>query len=594
MSDRGSFQISCYKKGEIMQELFCRILQMSVTGLCCVCLVLPIRLPLIKCGRKYACYLWLAVFINLLIPFSFHGKFSLIPGRAAAFSVEMDAETGSLAPAPAADRLPATTQPGTFENIDQQTTYTPPKNRKIPGRALLIVWLLGLSAIVLWNAAHLLSFRRRLAKKHWVAWDAGQRIAEIEGLPAPFLWGIFRPVIFLPAGLAEEEKALITLHESCHRKRCDSAKKLAASAAVALHWFNPAVWAAWALFNRDMEIACDEAVLRNAGRNIRRQYAQTLLRYAAIQNGFFVTPPAFGEPSAKTRIKNILYFRKQGRLHRLAGGIATVLAVSGMLIHPLTSQATPVPPGQETPAPAETEALPSESEKSPDTAPASQDESGGESTTNSDPNAAPPADREADQNPDTSPLPGASRHAGYVPVAVTHIPDSLYFTPGLRSEEELDAFAQQALRELYDLTGYQPEDCVYSCSDLGTFFFAKTESDLRHSRDFYCRSFGEKEGYGCLPGMDIVSARRFWFSDVQQLSLPNHIEEIPDGELAVWFLQHSGIWQGEDIVSTELSDELESTVKAIAADGSFYEITLDLPIQAVSRIYGPYPKGHSH
>ena len=155
--------------------------------------------------------------------------------------------------------------------------------------------------------------------------------------------------------------------------------------------------------------------------------------------------------------------------------------------------------------------------------------------------------------------------------------------------------ARTAIRELYDLTGYQVESCVYECSDLGTFFFAGTPEDLSHSRIFYTRTFGEAQGYDALviPSMDCADARRVWFSDVQQLALPEHTEQMSDQELAVWFLEHSAVYQGEEIARTDPLPE-SWTQRVYTTHGTFYEVTLEGGFIGVSSIYGPYPEGFSH
>ncbi|MDE7435767.1 MAG: M56 family metallopeptidase [Lachnospiraceae bacterium] len=558
-----------------MQELFCRVLEMSLMGCFCICVVLLIRLLLIKCGRKYAYYLWMVIFLNLLVPVTIRGRFSLIPKQAAEISVEMDAQTGGLlltgnssagdedkdegSLAETKKQAEGTPQP---ENIRQmETEYK--KDRNVSSSILLIIWLSGLSMIVIYNMVHVVLCKRKISSDKWVHWDDKQRIAEVNGLPTPFLWGIVRPIIFLPTGLEKEEREFITMHERCHRRRGDSYIKLLAFAAVAVHWFNPAVWAAWILFCRDMEISCDEEVLASAGRDIRSQYAQSLLRYAARQSGYLVAPAAFGTPSARTRIENILHFHKHGKIRGWAAGMITIGAVFGLTIHPMAIEQIP-------------------------------DVSGYIDNGMDEVLEAVSKINERTESEESVIAPDAWHREGYVEAAVTHINESLYFTPGLRGEDELDSLAQKALQELYDLTGFQTESCVYSCCDIGMFFFAKTEEDLRHDRIFYRRDFGEKEGYGDgITCMDIASARRFWFSDVQQLDIPGNIEEMEEDELAIWFLQRSSIYQGEEIMATEPSPDLDA-IRIVTADGSFYEVTLDMPIQAVRSIFGPYPKGYSH
>lgn len=602
-----------------MQQMFYQVLKMSITGFFGICMVLPVRLLLLKCGRKYAYYLWIIVFVNLLIPFGIYGNFSLIPRQAAELSARLEAQTGNLLPsetsgtahAPAASHTPAgqvqpampsgpdsdSSSPQTADSIPSTETGQT-KIGKISGKVPALLWLSGICIIALFNLVHMILLRKQIASDQWVRWDPKRRIAEVSVLPSPFLLGTLSPIIFLPAGLEEEEKNFILLHEDCHRRRGDSYIKLTAFAAVTVHWFNPAVWIAWFLFGRDMEISCDEAALADAPKTARLRYAQTLLRYAAGQNGYFMTPPSFGEPSAKARIANILRFKKHDRLHGLAAALIIVIMALGLTVHPAAmeemqdlSAHTDRSYRENADAAAQADNTAARQPPAEETEEYARDREGVSTAEISS-----PARQETLANAAAGAPPAAAHRAGYVDAAITHIPASLYFTPGLRTQEELDALAQKALRELYDLTGFLVESCVYTCSDLGSFFFAKTEDDLAHSRDFYFRSFGEADNYDSLviPNIGIASARRYWFSDVQQLDIPADIASMTDGALAVWFLQHSCIWQGEEIVSTEPSSELDSTVIATTVDGSFYEITLDLPIQSVSSIYGPYPAGFSH
>lgn len=565
-----------------MQEVFCRVLEMSMTGCFCIGVVLLIRFWLIKMGRKYAYYLWIAVFLNLIFPFAIQGKYSLIP-KQAEFSVEMNEDTGQIQFHELNLRSPAVSIEETekmgeahrirYSDHSREQLQEGRSGKTISVRLLRNIWMSGVALIFLFNAAHIFRVKRQISTEQWVDWDDKDRIAQVRGLSAPFLWGIIRPIIFLPTGLEEKEKEFIIIHESCHRKRRDPLVKLVAFCAVTVHWFNPAVWLAWVLFCRDMEISCDEAALAGAGKETRSRYAQSILRYAAMQNGYFMTPPTFGEPSAKLRIKSVLQYREHGRISEWMAGSIVVVAVFGLTIHPVRREALDLAGYVNTLALRNNNvarAISAEPETSTDAMEINEDK----------------ADLEEGQTE-------ARHREGYVEAVVTHIPLSLYYTPGLRDQKELDDLAQQALRELYDLTGFQVESCAYSCTDLGTFFFAKTEEDLEHSRSFYTRSYGEREGYSAISSMDIVNARRVWFSDVQQLDIPHGIEQMDEAELAVWFLENSSIYQGEQIIDIRPSPDSDA-YRIIAEDGSYYEVSPDIQIQAVSSIYGPYPEGASH
>lgn len=576
------------------------LIRMSLIGSYCILLILPVRFLLSGCARKYACCLWAAVFLNLVVPFHIQSSFSLLPrqmdelsladrgmeffqkeeGSAAVFQYAGGAAGGflpyrteALQPAPGIVVLRPSAERGIIRSFPAEGGDSlwslAALWQRLPD-VLRIVWLPGFFLIVLYHMSYAWRTQRRLSKDRWESWDEKNRIAEVPGLPAPFLWGIIRPVIFLPAGLKEEERRCIVAHEKCHRRRKDSLTKLAFFAAASLHWFNPLVWLAWVLFCRDLEICCDEAVFAESGDISRKQYAQSLLKYAAEQNGYVVSSLTFGEPSAGMRIRHILRFRKKHIVLRSAAGLAAAAMVLGLVARPAAAGS------------AGTSGYPADTEA--------------EAVTRSEETEAEalPGDTE---DPAKEPAWEPEHRMGYQRPEVTHViqGEHPYFTPGLRPEDELDMLARTALRELYDLTGYQVESCVYECVDLGTFYFGRTPEDLAHSRIFYTRTFGAEKGYDPLviTSMDCASARRVWFSDVQQLALPERAEEMDSGELAVWFLEHSAVYQGEKIDHTEPLQE-PWTEKVCTAEGTFYEIALEDGFIGVSSIYGPYPEGSVH
>ena len=152
-------------------------------------------------------------------------------------------------------------------------------------------------------------------------------------------------------------------------------------------------------------------------------------------------------------------------------------------------------------------------------------------------------------------------------------------------EELLNQRAQEALRELYDLTGYQVEECYYYCmASLSDFCFGMTEDDIERDRVFLSRRYDEIES------MDIASKRRVWYSPVDMIIYPEGYDAMTEKEKAVWFVTHSGMYNGQQPADAYQPYDFDSNIwHVVMADDTTYEVTLDSKADIVDSIYGPYP-----
>lgn len=203
---------------------------------------------------------------------------------------------------------------------------------------LPVLWGLGVLTCAIWLGIQVLRMRKQLRVVTRMIIKTEGRIRESSACPVPYVWGVIKPVIYLPAGLSECEREYVLAHEECHIRRKDYLWKLVGLICCALYWFNPLVWLAYRCFCLDMEISCDEAVLRKSDEKTRAQYAESLLQFAARQNGYFGLALTFGEPSIKERIKGILKYKRKPFI---VSGIAVVCLLVlgiGLLVKPQSTE----------------------------------------------------------------------------------------------------------------------------------------------------------------------------------------------------------------------------------------------------------------
>lgn len=315
------------------------ILNMSITGGILILLVLLVRLLLKRAPRIFSYLLWSAVLFRLLCPVSFTSDFSLL--RFAEPSVEEATQYTSTVTYVKPEMFqPSQTAPDSSEqdtpdmslSSGQEIIAAQPAPPESLGAAevLAIVYLCGFGALLLYSVVSLVRLCRRLVGA--VRWK--KNICLADGIDSPFVLGLFRPKIYLPSALGGEERDYIVLHEEHHIRRLDHVIKLLAFAALCLHWFNPLVWAAFFLSVRDMEMSCDEAVMKRSGRDIRADYSSSLLSLATGRRIISGTPLAFGEGDPGGRVKNVLRWKRPRRRVVAAAAVLCLLLLAACVANP--------------------------------------------------------------------------------------------------------------------------------------------------------------------------------------------------------------------------------------------------------------------
>ena len=306
----------------MLNTIFSAVLDLQLTACYVILLVLLLRFFLRKQPKIYSYALWSVVLFRLLCPFRFETVLSLIPRVQSAPQIIQDSVIPPQTPVLTAPS--AATTPNVF---DLPTIPVEAVQNAAPfdwGSLLPYLWLAGIAALLLYSVLGLAKLKRNLRS----AQEAESGVYEAQGLETAFVLGLLKPKIYLPCGLSAEEREYILLHERTHLRRGDHLIKLAAFAALCVHWFNPLVWLAFLLSTQDMEMSCDEAVIAKLGSGVKKAYSGSLLSLAAGKRILRATPLAFGEGDTKIRIKNVLNYKKPSFWVTVA--LAILVAVVGV------------------------------------------------------------------------------------------------------------------------------------------------------------------------------------------------------------------------------------------------------------------------
>lgn len=312
----------------VLTEVFRQLLSMSLMALPVMAVAVLGRWALGRLGapRKLAFLLWAVVGFRLVCPITLSSALSVFncisPVANATMSGGSALSQVQLIPAPSA---PPLEQIAPLTGIGAEAAAQSARSLSVGDialRAAAMIWLVGIAAILISGLMGDLRLRRRLA----TAVRLRDNLYETDGITTPFVLGLLRPRIYIPFRLEPEEQTYILLHEQTHLRRGDPWWKLLAFLLLSVYWWNPSVWLCWALFTRDMELSCDEAVLRKLGPDVKQAYSRSLVSFAAGRRFPAPSPLAFGEADAKSRVKNVLNWK------RLRPGLVFLAAALCLLV----------------------------------------------------------------------------------------------------------------------------------------------------------------------------------------------------------------------------------------------------------------------
>ncbi|MDD7176358.1 MAG: M56 family metallopeptidase [Lachnospiraceae bacterium] len=315
------------------------ILKMSATGAVVICIVLVLRLCLRRVPKNFSYVLWLIVLFRLLCPVSVAlpvSVFNLISSAQNSISEKLPVRehpvNGEAIPAKsvgitgeesgASKEDVVTEESSVSEHLAESQAAMEVTSLWSWKNIALLIWLIGVCVMAGYAVVSILQLHKKL--KH-ASLDR-ENIYLLEGISSPFVAGVLRPRIYLPCDLEEKERTYILLHEKTHIRRGDPLFRILAYVALTLHWFNPLVWVAFFQSGRDMEMSCDELVLRRLGEEIRCDYSDSLLAMAQGKRAVGFTPLAFGEGDTGKRIKNVLNYKKVTAQTLVIGVLVVALA----------------------------------------------------------------------------------------------------------------------------------------------------------------------------------------------------------------------------------------------------------------------------
>ena len=287
-----------------MAAVFLKLLNLSISASWLVLAVLVLRLVSKRSPKWMNVLPWGIVALRLVLPFSIESALSLIPSAETVSPAAVQ-----FAPAPTITSGVSVIDNAVNPSLSEHFAAVPTASvnplyvwTEIAGW----VWLIGLGAMLLYALVSYLRLRRRVS----VSLPIQDHIYLCDAISSPFILGVVKPRIYLPSGLDEVQRQNVLSHERAHLARRDHWWKPLGFALLAVYWFNPVLWLAYALLCRDIELACDERVIRTMDESAVKTYSTVLLACSIPRKAVITCPLAFGEVGVKERVRNALHYKK--------------------------------------------------------------------------------------------------------------------------------------------------------------------------------------------------------------------------------------------------------------------------------------------
>ena len=286
-----------------MGELFLKTLNMSIAASWLILAVVLLRFALKKAPKWIAVLLWGVVAVRLVVPFSFESALSLIPSAETFNAHNIQYETPAISSGIHAVN-------NAVNPVQGETFATNPAASVNPLYVwtfiVSVIWLIGIAAMLLYAVISYVRVRQSVGES--VPYEGD--IFLCDHVKSPFILGLVRPKIYLPSSMDAASMEPVIAHEKAHLTRCDHWWKPVGFLILTVHWFNPLCWIAYVLLCRDIELACDEKVIRQMDLNGKKQYSTALLEFSTGRRLVTICPLAFGVVGVKERVKNVLNYKK--------------------------------------------------------------------------------------------------------------------------------------------------------------------------------------------------------------------------------------------------------------------------------------------
>lgn len=310
-----------------MEAVFLKIINMSITASWLILAVILLRLLLKKAPKWITGVLWGFVAIRLVVPFSLESVFSLIPSAEPIPQNILTAESPSIN-----SGFPVLNE---MINPILSDSLTPNAAASVnPVQIVMfiasVIWIIGVLGMLLYT---LISYLR-IHSKVREAVQLKESIWICDHISTPFILGIFRPRIYLPSSMNEADMEFVVSHEKAHLKRKDHIWKPLGFLLLAVYWFNPLLWVAYILLCKDIELACDEKVLRQLGTEMKKPYSNALINCSVPRKMISACPLAFGETGVKERVKGVLSYKKPAFWIIIAAVVVCIVTAICLLTNP--------------------------------------------------------------------------------------------------------------------------------------------------------------------------------------------------------------------------------------------------------------------